>query len=137
LAERDGRFVKFGEGAGVDVRGQDLEVSLSDMKDRVLKGRTTAEKEAKVFSYGARKGQANEKYQGRYNLNWAQWMDKDSGPAPVLQTTTRKLQEADEASGSNGSGGARPMAHAGTTAPAPPPPPSPSARAPMPRTGQR
>ena len=137
FAARAGRLDKFCTAAGVDIRGANLEVALSDMQDRTLKGRTTAEKEPKVFQFGARKGQANENYMGRYNLNWTQWMKQDEGPAPVITTTRRKLQEAD----SNGSGGVAPGIQAPrpqATLTAPPPPPSPASRAPMPpRAGNR
>lgn len=132
FAERAGRLDKFCTAAGVSIRGQNLEVALSDMKGRVLKGRTTAEKEPKVFQFGARKGQTNENYQGRYNLNWAQFMKAEEGPPPCITTTRRKLQEADN----NGSGGLKPAMQAAPAAhSAPPPPPAPSSRAPMPRTG--
>ena len=136
FAARAGRLDKFCTAAGVDIRGANLEVALSDMQDRTLKGRTTAEKEPKVFQFGARKGQANENYMGRYNLNWTQWMKQDEGPAPVITTTRRKLAEAD----SNGSGGVQPgiQAPRPSTMTAPPPPPSPASRAPMPpRAGNR
>ena len=134
FAARAGRLLKFCDAAGVDIRGANLEVALSDMKDRTLKGRTTAEKEPKVFQYGARKGQANENYAGRYNLNWQQWMKADEGPSPIITTTRRKLQEAEQ----NGSGGVQPTAQAPrpAAAMAPPPPPAPGARAAMPRTGR-
>lgn len=129
FVSRAGRLKAFCAAAGVDIEGQDLEVTLSDMQDRVLKGRTTAEKEPKTFLYGKRKGQVNEKYQGRYNLNWAQWMKRDEGPACIVQTTTAKLREADEARvGGNGAAGQPTAGSTGTSAPPPPPPPSPSGR---------
>lgn len=130
---RAGRFEKFCNATLLEIRGAALEIVLSDLKDRTLKGRTTASKEPVTFQFGARKGQANP-YAGRYRVNWTQWMRSDEGPAPNIQTTVREI----EAKENNGPAGERPLFAAGAPTPlsamaAPPPPPSPAARAPMPR----
>jgi hypothetical protein len=133
---RGGRLERFCNAAGVDVRGQNLEVVLSEMKDRTLKGRTIAKKEPKVFEFGKRKGQENP-YAGRYNIEWTQWMRADEGGDPTVQTTIAALMAAEN----NGSAGDRPQiplpASGVPRMPSPPPPPAPSLRAPMPRTDRR
>lgn len=127
---RAGRLERFCNAAGVDIRGQNLEVVLSDMKDRTLGGRTIAKKEPKVFEFGKRKGQENP-YAGRYNVEWTQWMRADE-TTPAIQTTIAALLAADN----NGTGGQAPrVAPQATVSAPPPPPPSPSAR-PMPRTSR-
>lgn len=130
---KGGRFERFANAAKQEIRGVALEIALSDLKDRVLKGRTTASKEPPIFQYGTKKGQVNP-YAGRYRVQWSQWMRADEGPEPNVQTTVRDL----EAKENDGSGGARPLSGVlpghmplpGLTPP--PPPPSPSPRAPMP-----
>jgi hypothetical protein len=131
---RAGRFERFCNAAMLEIRGAALEVALSDLKDRSLKGRTTASKEPVTFQFGARKGQANP-FAGRYRVNWTQWMRHDEGPQPNIQTTVREI----EAKENDGGAGQRPLFATGpaqvgfqATA-APPPPPSPGSRAPMPR----
>ena len=131
---KGGRFERFANAAGLEIRGVPLELVLSDLKDHTVKGRTTASKDPAVFQFGTKKGQANP-YAGRYRSRWSQWMRADEGPAPNVQTTLREL----EAKENDGSGGQRPltpgvlpgqMALPGMTSP--PPPPSPPSRAPMP-----
>jgi len=130
---RAGRFERFCNAALLEIRGGDLAVALSDLKDRTLKGRTTASKEPPVFQFGNKKGQANP-FAGRYRVRWTQWMRHDEGPQPNIQTTVREI-EAKENDG--GAGGKATFAVTGPTTlgqhPTPPPPPSPSSRAPMPR----
>lgn len=132
FAARAGRFERFCNAAGVDIRGQNLEVVLSELRDRTLLGRTVAKKEPKVFEFGKKKGQDNP-YAGRYNVEWTQWMRNDDGQ-PSIQTTVAKLMAAEN----NGTAGVAPMPQpqpAGLQSP--PPPAAPSARAPMPRAGNR
>lgn len=133
FAARGGRFERFCNAAGVDVRGQNLEVVLSNMKDHTLGGRTIAKKEPMVFEFGKKKGQ-NNPYGGRYNIEWTQWLRADE-TTPVIQTTIGALMAAEN----NGTAGAQPrMAAPAAGLQSPPPPPAPSARAPMPpRSGNR
>lgn len=127
---KGGRFLKFCEAAGVDIRGQQVAVVLSDLKGRSLKGRTTAQKEPAIVQWGKNKGQANP-YVGRYRVRTQQWYSTSEGPPLGVQTTVREL----EAKEGNGSAGASPQLV--TTHAAPPPPPaSPSTRAPLPRMGR-
>ena len=125
------RFEKFALAAGVPIRGQNLEVVLSELKDRSVKARTTAAIEPAVYQFGAKKGQKND-YAGRYNLEWSQWMGVTDGPAPSITTTLRELRAKEN----NGTAGQQPSAAPATAHAAPPPPPSPAARAPMPPRGR-
>ena len=127
---RGGRLERFCVSAGVDLRGQNLEVALSNMKDQQLGGRTNAKKEPLVFEFGKKKGQTNP-YGGRYNIEWVQWMRADE-TTPVIQTTIAALLAAEN----NGTGGVQPRPAAQTGLQSPPPPPAPSARAPMPQRGR-
>lgn len=126
---KGGRFLKFCEAAGLDIRGQKLEVVCSDLKGRSLKGRTVANKEQTIIQWGAKKGQANP-YAGRYRVRTQQWYSQAEGPALNVQTTVREL----EAKENNGTAGA--SAPLATTHGAPPPPAAPSTRAPLPRMGR-
>lgn len=130
---RAGRFERFCNAAGVDIRGANLEVVLSDMKDRTLGGRTIAKKEPSIYQFGKNKGQTNP-YAGRYNVEWTQWMRADE-TTPAIQTTVSALMAAEN----NGTAGnaPRPSGFTGQSPSAsPPPPPAPSARAPMPPRGR-
>lgn len=130
FAARGGRFMRFCEAAGVDVRGASLEVVLSDMRDRQVGGRTIAKKEPTVFEFGAKKGQTNP-YGGRYNVEWTQWMRADE-TTPAIQTTVAKLMAAEN----NGTAGNAPRVASQPTLQAPPPPPAPTPRASMPPRGR-
>lgn len=122
---KGGRFLKFCEAAGLNIRGQNLEVVCSDLKGRTLKGRTVATKEPAIIQWGAKKGQPNT-FAGRYRVRTAQWYSQADGPALGIQATVREL----EAKENNGSAGIAPLT---TAHGAPPPPSAPSSRAPLPR----
>jgi len=123
-----GRFAMFCDAAGVEARGKNLDVVLSDLKDHRIKSRTTATKEPAVVQWGKNKGQANP-YAGRYRVRTAQWYSANEGPAYGIQTTVRELEAKD-----NNGGGTAASSPSLTTAQAPPPPAAPSPRAAFPRT---
>lgn len=134
FAARGGKFLEFCDKAGVsNTRGGNLEVVLSELRDRTLKGRTIAKKNPTTYQFGAKKGQPHAA-PGRYNVEWSMWMSNEEGPQPSIQTTVAQL-EASENNGSAGQPHAAAPVHAQVSAP--PPPPAPGARTAMPRTGSR
>ena len=139
FSKRGTRFHKLTQATGVDIRGMKSDIMFSELKGRLLKARTTADREPAVFGFGARKGQRNE-YAGRWRAEWSQWMSANEGPSPEVRTTIAELMAKDEATATvaAGNGGATTAGFApnSTLGTAPPPPPSPGS-APMPRVSGR